>query len=158
MSRRLCLLIALSSLIAVSITISFPTVVAIASTQPGDDVPNPLPHDCDGVAAFGDTIPACCAFGYVYFEGQPVDQAALRIESAGGLLETTTEAGPVSPSPHFLSALSASPLSVQPGQWITLTATISGGQASVSYQVTIVMRWSPPTGDAACRTPTTTAY
>ena len=97
-------------------------------------LPEPLPTDCDGVAPPGGSAPACCVYGYVYYDGVPVTGASVRIESNYGALDVTTEDGSDGSEPHYGADLSSSPLLVSPGDSITITATYYGSSESVAYQ------------------------
>jgi len=99
------------------------------------DTPGPLPNDCQEVTETGEDPPVCCAFGYVYYDGVPVDGAQVVIQSASGTFTTTTSTGPASTDAYYRVNLSASPLSVSPGEAITVTATYSASTASMVYQV-----------------------
>ena len=100
-----------------------------------DSVPIPLPHDCDGVTPPGESPPACCAYGYVYYDGVPVSGASVHIESAYGDLNATTASGGASGEPYYAADLSAAPLLVSSGDVVTFTATYEGSSASTVYEV-----------------------
>ena len=95
------------------------------------DPPQPIPDDCDGVAPEPDP---CCAYGYVYANGLAVANAVVRVQSASGELNivTSTQNGT---DAYFAVDLGSSPLSVQTGETITLTATYDKSSTSISYQV-----------------------
>ena len=99
-----------------------------------DSVPIPLPHDCDGVTPPGESPPACCAYGYVYYDGVPVAGANVHIESEYGELDTTTASGGASGEPYYAADLSAAPLLVSPGDIITVTASHEASSASAAYE------------------------
>jgi hypothetical protein len=99
------------------------------------DTPGPLPNDCQGVTEEGEPPPVCCAFGYVYYDGVPVDGAQVTIQGPAGSFNTTTSTGPAATDAYYRVSLSASPLSVSPGDTITVTATYSDSTASTVYQV-----------------------
>jgi hypothetical protein len=88
-----------------------------------DDVPVPLPPDCDGVAPSDPD--ACCVYGYVYYGDEPVEGVSVHIESSQGDLVITTAFGGASSEPHYVADLSAAPLLASPGDVITLTASYS---------------------------------
>jgi PKD repeat protein len=97
--------------------------------------PVPMPHDCDGFTPPGGDLPACCVYGYVYYNGVPVIGADVQIESLSGTLSITTDIGIFSTTPYYAADLDISPLSVSPGDFITVTATVSGSMTSTVYQV-----------------------
>ena len=97
--------------------------------------PVPLPHDCDGVTPPGEDPPACCAYGYVYYDSVPVAGASVHIESPYGALDTTTVSGGLSGNPYYSADLSSAPLLVSPGDVITVTVTYDGDSASTVYEV-----------------------
>jgi len=99
------------------------------------DTPGPLPNDCQGVTEEGEPPPVCCAFGYVYYDGVPVDGVQVTIQGPAGSFNTTTSTGPAATDAYYRVSLSASPLSVSPGDTITVTATYSDSTASTVYQV-----------------------
>ncbi|MBN1579575.1 MAG: VCBS repeat-containing protein [Anaerolineae bacterium] len=95
-----------------------------APPAPGDP-PIPLPRFCDGVTPPGETPPACCIFGYVYYDDEPVDGASITIESPSGALEINTANGGASAQPHYGADLISPPLSANVGSVITITASYS---------------------------------
>jgi len=118
--------------------------------------PQPLPHDCNGATPPGEDPPACCAYGYVYYDGVPVTEASVHIESPYGVLDTTTTSGEASGESYYSADLSSAPLLVSPGDVITVTATYEGGSASTVYevspdgqQVDVVILINPLFGDGA---------
>ncbi len=88
------------------------------------DVPQPLPRDCDGINP-PDWPDPCCAFGYAYYNDEPVDGASVYIESLYGSHVTTTTVGEGSNHPYYSADLSSAPLSVSPGDTITITVAYS---------------------------------
>lgn len=112
-------------------------MTSAASALPASlaDTPGPLPNDCQEVTVDGEDPPACCAFGYVYFDGVPVNGAQVTIEGPTGSFSTTTSTGPASTDAYYRVNLSAPPLTVAPGDIITVTATYSDSSASTIYQV-----------------------
>lgn len=107
-----------------------------APLNPADDPPPvPLPHHCDGVTPPGEDPPACCAYGYVYYEGEPVAGASVHIESPYGALDPTTVSGVASSDPYYGVDLSSAPLSVSAGDTITVMATHGGDSKGVVYRV-----------------------
>jgi len=89
------------------------------------DTPEPLPNDCQEVTKPGENPPACCAFGYVYYDGVPVAGASVHIESPYGALDTTTTSGGASSHPYYSTDLSSAPLLVSPGDVIVVTVSYS---------------------------------
>jgi hypothetical protein len=86
-----------------------------------DEIPQPLPRDCDGVAPLDDPD-ACCAFGYVYYLDSPIAGATVRIESADATWESTTGDYGVSDDAHYQIDLK-NDLEVTPGDEITITVS-----------------------------------
>ena len=91
----------------------------------------PLLLDCSAITS----SPAHCAFGYVYYDGDPVVGAQVEITSSYGTLNTATADGSLSGQPYYQADLSGAPLLVSPGDTITVTASYHGSSASVGYQV-----------------------
>jgi PKD repeat protein len=87
--------------------------------------PRPLPHDCDGVTPPGGPAPACCAYGYIYYEDAPVAEANVHIESSYGAFDTNTGDGGFGSGPYYSVDLSSDPLSASAGDTITMTASYS---------------------------------
>ncbi len=90
------------------------------SLVPADEPPIPLPEDCGG-----STGPACCIYGYIYYEDVPVLGANVHIESTYGAIDVETEGGAASSDPYYSADLSFAPLLVSPGDVITITASYS---------------------------------
>ena len=82
--------------------------------------PVPLPAECGGA-----TVPACCIYGYVYYEDAPVPGVNVHIESADGAVDVETENGAASSDPYYSADLSFAPLLIFPGDTITITAVYS---------------------------------
>jgi len=106
----------------------------IERAEQTQDPPVPLPEDCDDVTPPGGTPPACCAYGYVYHEGAPVNGATVHIESAHGELDITTATGGASSNPYYKVNLGAAPLLVSPGEVITVTTDYAGGSTGTAFQ------------------------
>jgi hypothetical protein len=85
-------------------------------------IPEPFPEDCDDITPVAD---ACCMRGYVYYGGAPVDAADVHIESAYGQVDLATASGGESTDPYYSVVLSDAPLSLSPGEVITITASYS---------------------------------
>jgi hypothetical protein len=137
LSRALCCTPVLLALGLLALTFAArPATSAPLPAAPvvADDVPEPLPRDCTGVNPPGQPNP-CCAFGYVYYDGEPVAGADVRIESPYGTINTTTASGGVSGEPYYSTDLSSPPLLVSPGDVITVTATYENSSADTVYEV-----------------------
>ena len=96
----------------------------------------PLPGGCGGVTP-GDTGPSCCMSGFVYGDGQPLSGAELTITAADG---TSLETGTFVHSgdetrPYYYTKLSSAPLSIAPGESITVTARLGDHERSMRYVV-----------------------
>jgi hypothetical protein len=109
-------------------------VCPAASASPAD--PQPLPHDCGGVTPVGEPEAACCAVGYVFLAGAPVNGATVIVASRTGQVEVTTTTGGASSTPYFQINLAAAPLSVTVGDTITMTATYGERTGRVTRRVT----------------------
>ncbi len=154
------------------------TIVALATAFPwraghpppvyADELPPPLPAECGGSTGPGG---ACCVYGYVYYEGAPVDGADVHIDSPHGSLDTPTMEGRASSQPYYAADLTSEPLLVSTGDVITITVSYddmvsartwtvqSGGQQVdlgliADYQApgpvsasaaTLAPSWEPPT-------------
>jgi len=101
----------------------------------GSITPDPLPHDCGGVTRVGTPTPACCAYGYVYYDGLPVNGADVTVRSDHGLLNTTTSYGPASSFPYYGVDLSSDPLSVSVGEAITVSGSYWGHTGTTLHSV-----------------------
>jgi len=138
-SHRHFLSILVLSCILVGVSLAVVAGLAIGATaaRPAAPftAPGPLPNDCQDVTVVGEEPPVCCAFGYVYYDGVPVTGAQVTIQSASGTFTTTTTTGPASVSAYYAASLSASPLSITPGDTITITAVYGGASRSTTYQV-----------------------
>lgn len=95
----------------------------------------PLPKSCGGGLPAGDSAPACCMFGYVFIDGQPVDGAKVTITSDHGRIEEWTSTGPDSTQPYFRTSLSDPPLRAQTGETVTVVAEYSGHQHTITHRV-----------------------
>ncbi len=104
-----------------AISFAAPQSVAAAIATP----PIPLPRNCDAVTPIGGNTPACCIFGYVYYENSPVDGAAVHIDSASGAIDLTTYLRGAHSAPYYQADLSSAPLAVSPGDVITITVSYS---------------------------------
>ena len=120
-------LLLIGAVLVVSAAGAFPLSIA--------DTPGPLPNDCQEVTEPGEDPPVCCAFGYVYYDGVPVNGTQVTIQGPSGSFSTTTSTGPAATDAYYRVSLSASPLSVSPGESITVTATYSDSTTSTLYQV-----------------------
>jgi hypothetical protein len=100
-----------------------PAAGAIGLTQ--EAPPLPLPRQCDAVTPPGEDPPACCAFGYAYYNGEPVAGASVRVESAHGVLTATTTIGGASDDGYYGLALGYPPISATVGSVVTFTVSYS---------------------------------
>ncbi len=100
-----------------------------------DNTDIPLRRRCMRFTPAGGEAPACCLSGMVLMDGQPVEGAVVEIENAVGVKQTvvTTITPAIDPNPIYDVDLSSEPLSVQPGQAITITARYSGHAGSMVY-------------------------
>lgn len=105
----------------------------VASAQ-GEEIPQPLPGDCDGVAPLDDPDP-CCAFGYVYYDDEPVAGATVRIESAGKTWEGITGDGEVSDDAHYQVDLKNDDLQLEPGDEVTITVSYNDMTSTRTWTV-----------------------
>jgi len=105
------------------------------STEPQHPNADPLPGGCVGVTPAGEAQPACCLNGYVYLDGQPISGAVVHIESRHGQQQLVTQRYPNTLQPEYRLALSAAPLSVNPGDTITVTAHYGDLTKSLRYVV-----------------------
>ena len=120
-------------LVLVTATVSLSPVTAFARMRIAgmDDVPVPLPTDCDGVAPSDPD--ACCIYGYIYWNDQPVAGAEVQIASAQGVITATVNGG--GSEPHYGIDLSAEPLLASPGDVISITASYSGMVSARAWTV-----------------------
>ncbi len=95
-----------------------------------DEPPDPLPAECGGA-----TVPACCIYGYIYYEDAPVLGVNVHIESAQGAIDVETENGADSSDPYYSADLSFVPLLVVPGDVITITAVYSDMVSARTWMV-----------------------
>jgi parallel beta-helix repeat protein len=98
--------------------------VPAPSSQPADSYV-PLPEECDDVTPPGGVPPACCLYGYIYYQDAPLAGVSVRVESAYGAVDLTTAAGLSADDPYYGAPLSGPPLLVSVGDVITLTASYS---------------------------------
>jgi hypothetical protein len=130
--------------VGMSLVLGLPLLLAAAGPAPAGpllelpasaaDAPVPIGRGCAGVNPT-EPPPVCCLYGYVYYNGWPVEDASVVVQSATGSITTTTDSGPISSYPYYDADLSAAPLSVAPGSTITVTATYSNVTASKVYVV-----------------------
>jgi hypothetical protein len=109
-----------------------PLPVDSAPLSRGDELPLPLPAECGGSTGPGG---ACCAYGYVYYDGVPVVGATVTVEGPGGSTAVATEPGELSDDPYFAVSLSDEPISASVGDAITLSVGYGGRSQSLAYQV-----------------------
>ena len=118
-----CISTLFAALLVGSMLLALSSLTAASPAQPAQGG-NPLPNNCSDITEPGEEPPVCCAFGYVYHDGVPAAGAQVVLQSASGVLTTTTSAGAASINPYYASALSDSPLNVVPGDMITLTVIL----------------------------------
>lgn len=123
-------------------------------------IEEPLPHDCDGITPPGQPAPACCLYGYVFYAQKPLPGAIVQIASPHGSIIVTTTVGGASSEPYYGVNLSAPPLSVTPGEAMTITAsygvmtsirvwTVQNGGQQVDLGLVANYRMATPVGAAA---------
>lgn len=114
--------------------LSTPTQPQQASAaEPQVDV---LPSGCTKVTPPGAPTSTCCLNGYVYADGEVIAGAEVEVISQRGTLTTYTQVySGTETQPYFQLSLSESPLSVQPGESITIRARYSSHERSVTYTV-----------------------
>jgi sugar lactone lactonase YvrE len=101
-----------------------------------DTIIPPLPKIGGGPTPDGT---ACCIYGMVWFNGQPVVGADVTIQSVSGTVNLVTENyGDITTSerrPFYLASLYDPPLSTPVGSVITLTARYSGYSKVITHTV-----------------------
>lgn len=97
--------------------------------------PQPMPHDCDGVTPTDEDPPACCIYGYVFYDGEPVGGAAVTVQGPGGSQAVTTGSGGLSDEPYFATSLSDDPIAASVSDTITLSVSYGGSSRVLTYQV-----------------------
>jgi sugar lactone lactonase YvrE len=95
----------------------------------------PLPSRCPIGLPPGSDEAVCCMFGYVLIDGQAVAGAQVNITSPHGSMAVWTEQQPDTTQPYYRVNLSAAPLSVRPGDTLTVDVTYSGHHAAKTYRV-----------------------
>lgn len=95
-----------------------------------------LPHRCTGGLP-GGTDEACCMFGYVFMDGQPVTNAVVEISNprTHGILTVATELGADSNVPYYGVSLSGNALQAIPGDVLTIKARYSSHISTVQHTV-----------------------
>jgi DNA-binding beta-propeller fold protein YncE len=93
----------------------------------------PLPIGCIGGLPPGAGVPTCCMFGYVLIDGQAVAGARVTVTSAHGSVTLWTSSGAGSAQPYYRVSLSDAPLSVQSGETITIEASFSMHEQTVTH-------------------------
>ncbi|HEU4322360.1 MAG TPA: clostripain-related cysteine peptidase [Roseiflexaceae bacterium] len=93
----------------------------------------PLPTSCIGGLPPGAGVPTCCVFGYVLMDGQAVAGARVTISSAHGSQTLWTAPGAGSVQPYYRASLSDTPLLVQAGETITITASFSTHEQTITH-------------------------
>lgn len=104
--------------------IAMPSAPSGVASAQSEEIPQPLSgRGCIGVAPLDDPD-ACCAFGYVYHNDEPIAGATVRIESADATWEGTTENHDdgANNDAHYQVDLTTD-LNVAPGDEITITVS-----------------------------------
>lgn len=93
----------------------------------------PLPKGCGGGLPPGEHEPACCMYGYVIIDDQPVADAKVTLSSSHGSTQYSTDykLSPTRPTYRF----DLSTLGVQAGDSITIRADYSSHSQTITYQV-----------------------
>lgn len=123
-----------SFIILVLTTVSLSPRVDSAPLLPAGEPPVPLPAECGGSTGPGGT---CCAYGYVYLDGIPIEGASVTVEGPGGSSTVTTAPGELSDDPYFAVSLSDEPISAPVGSEIVLSVNYAGRSRTMSYQVSV---------------------
>lgn len=145
---RLLVTLAACSLLVASFA---PHVIAAVARVPAPPGGQPLAADLTQLSTAGLTalsgcarvlppnegVPACCMFGYVFLDGEPVAGARVTITSGANGASTTTftEDSPNSAQPSFRANLSRAPLSAQPGDVLTIRVAYGGHDQTFSHVV-----------------------
>lgn len=87
--------------------------------------PIPLPRHCGSTTPPGMDPPACCAFGYIYYDDEPVPGVSVRVEGPHSFVTVTTTSGGDSDDPYYSVALGYPPISATVGSLVTFTASYS---------------------------------
>lgn len=108
-----------------------PATVAAATT------PVSLPRKCGTGLPSGTADAACCMFGYVFADGQPVADAVVEVFNprTNGTLTVATMSSPGNDAPYYSVSLSDAPLSAIPGDSLTIKARYSSHFATVQHTV-----------------------
>lgn len=96
-----------------------------------------LPRGCITGTPTGGGDPVCCMFGYVFFDGQAVAGATLRLKNFSNEQTVTigTSVGPDSPLPYYQLSLSAAPLQMQPGDVVGIDVWYSSHYFYTTFTV-----------------------
>lgn len=95
-----------------------------------------LPGGCVKVTPSGGDIPVCCVSGFVWMDGAPVSGAIVTITAPNGQSQVlVTDISPDEAQPYYRTALSSEPLNVQIGQTVTVTASYSSHEQTVTHMV-----------------------
>lgn len=133
-SHKLSLPITLAGLALLALLALLTRVSNPAQAAETQDNYAPLPRDCEGVNPPTATVPACCAFGYV-FDGDasaPSNTVVVATSEAGAVFTVTTALGPHNlGTPYFRLDLSAH--GVNAGDTITLTTQIGERHRTLVY-------------------------
>lgn len=97
----------------------------------------PLPRRCGRILPPDSGDPACCMFGYVFLDGQPVEGArvTVSIPTSQEPRVVWTELGSDSPQPYYSLDLSAAPLRAIPGSEVTITVEYGGHTHTITHEV-----------------------
>ena len=134
MLKRLMNLLSVLSILGLFLALmAMPSPSSGVASAQSDEIPQPLPPGCQGVAPLDDPD-ACCAFGYVYYNDAPIAGATVRIESAGKTWEGTTGDYEVSDDAHYQVDLTTD-LQVEPGDEITITVSYNDMTSTRTWTV-----------------------
>jgi sugar lactone lactonase YvrE len=135
-------------IIGVTVPLTAPAPTARAQMGPGlQGVPlaqglgalGALPRSCGGGLPPGAGAAACCLFGYVFFDGAPVQGARIVITNTSVAGSPSTEAwseiGPDSAQPYFRLGMSGAPLQAQPGHTLSIFVEYSSHTYFMTHQV-----------------------
>lgn len=138
MMRRSLQVLAMLSCVIICI-IAKPNLLirtANATIAAPDAVPPPLPGPKSGFGTPGDTpLRACCLYGYVFWEGKPVDSAIVTVSLNTLITTTQTVTSSQQSYPSYFIALDAEATSLGAGTPITVTATYHGESRHVRYVI-----------------------
>lgn len=95
----------------------------------------PLPPGCGaaGTPIQDYTHPVCCVSGYVYSNGAPVAGAEVTLAARGQTYTVQTRNTDTDAPPYFIARLDTDPLTLRPGDRVTMTATYQGQSHQLSF-------------------------